>query len=93
MTTLSQDLRTEAALIAGNGLTRKRNRQRVAGLMLRCADWMADAEADARRLDWLADPTNAVGNVQLPRACVERNLHSLRAAIDDAMKLPAPSNA
>ena len=90
--TLSQDLRKEAALIAGNGLTRKRNRQRVANLMLRCADWMAGAEADAARVDWLADPMNAIGCVQLPIMCVTENVHSLRAAIDAAMKLPAPPN-
>ena len=40
---------------------------------------------DTARLDWLADPGNTIGNVQLPTECVERNLHSLRAAIDDAM--------
>ncbi len=41
---------------------------------------------DAERLDWLADPTNRIGNVQLPRECVERNPHSLRDAIDDAIR-------
>ena len=43
------------------------------------------AEQDSRRIDWLADPGNTIGNVQLPTECVERNLHSLRAAIDDSM--------
>lgn len=33
----------------------------------------------------VADPNNKIGNVQLPIECVEKNLHSLRAAIDDAM--------
>ena len=42
---------------------------------------------DKDRLDWLADVNNAIGNVQLPRDIVERNLHSLRDAIDEAMKL------
>lgn len=42
---------------------------------------------DADRLDWLADPENTIGNVQLPRECVEQNLHSLRDAIDEARKL------
>lgn len=42
-------------------------------------------QRDARRLDWLADPAQSIGNVELPRACVEQNLHSLRAAIDCAM--------
>ena len=41
---------------------------------------------DKERLDWLAVVDNRIGNVQLPKACVERNLHSLRDAIDDAME-------
>lgn len=41
---------------------------------------------DKERIDWLADPQNNIGNVQLPTACVERNPHSLRDAIDDAME-------
>lgn len=45
------------------------------------------AAADKRRLDWLGDPNNPIGCVQLPTACVERNLHSLRDAIDDAMRV------
>lgn len=52
----------------------------------------ASANADSVRMNWLADPENAVGNVQLPTQCVTDNVHSLRAAIDAAMKLPAPSN-
>jgi len=40
---------------------------------------------DKSRLDWLADANNTIGNVQLPRDIVERNLHSLRDAIDEAM--------
>ena len=44
------------------------------------------AEQDSKRIDWLADKNNAIGNVQLPTECVERNLYSLRAAIDDAME-------
>lgn len=42
--------------------------------------------ADKDRIDWLADPENAIGNVQLPREVVEANLHSLRDAIDAARK-------
>lgn len=42
---------------------------------------------DAERMDWLADPDNTIGNVQLPTDCVLQNVHSLRAAIDAAMKL------
>lgn len=40
---------------------------------------------DKARLDWLADVDNRLGGVTLPRDIVERNLHSLRAAIDGAM--------
>lgn len=48
---------------------------------------------DAKRLDWLADPANAVGNVQLPTEAVTANLHSLRDAIDAAMAMPANAEA
>ena len=41
--------------------------------------------ADTRRLDWLADPDNTLGSVTLPREIVERNIPSLRDAIDEAM--------
>lgn len=49
--------------------------------------------ADKRRLDWLADPANEWGTVQLPKDCVLANVHSLRDAIDMAMRVHAPSNA
>jgi hypothetical protein len=42
-------------------------------------------EQDKTRLDWLSDPANTTGNVLLPSAIVERNLDSLRNAIDEAM--------
>lgn len=42
---------------------------------------------DKARLDWLADPNNMLGNVQLPVECVERHIDSLRDAIDDAMTM------
>lgn len=42
------------------------------------------AIADTRRIDWLADRDNTIGNVQLPAACV---MNSLRSAIDAAMRL------
>ena len=45
-----------------------------------------EARKDTVRIDWLADPDNAIGSVQLPTACVLENLHSLRDAIDAAMK-------
>lgn len=41
---------------------------------------------DKGRLDWLSDPENTIGNVLLPTECVNRNPHSLRDAIDDAME-------
>lgn len=42
---------------------------------------------DRERLDWLADVNNSIGNVLLPTDIVERNLHSMRDAIDETMKL------
>ena len=42
---------------------------------------------DTVRLDWLADRDNHIGNVQLPAECVACNLHSLRDAIDMAMRM------
>lgn len=47
---------------------------------------------DTERLDWLADRDNHIGNVQLPAECVACNLHSLRDAIDMAMRMQ-PENA
>lgn len=41
---------------------------------------------DAERLDWLADPNNSIGNVQLPAQCIRDHLDSMRAAIDVAMR-------
>ena len=41
---------------------------------------------DKARLDWLADVSNTIGNVMLPTDIVERNLSSLRDAIDAAMR-------
>jgi len=46
---------------------------------------MAPLQKDKIRLDWLADPSNQLGNVQLPRGAVETNLDSLRKAIDATM--------
>lgn len=42
---------------------------------------------DTDRIDWLADPNNTIGNVQLPRNVVIGNVASLRGAIDEAMEL------
>ena len=44
---------------------------------------------DKARLDWLSNPNNLIGNVTLPKECVENNLGSLRDAIDAAMELDA----
>lgn len=87
MQTLSQQLRTEAALIARNGITKSLTRARIARLMLECADALAGADADRARLDWLADKDNLIGEVSLPRVCVMNNLSDMRAAIDEAMRL------
>ena len=48
---------------------------------------MADLRADAARLDWLADPGNQIGNVQIPTDCVLAHPESMRAAIDMAMRM------
>lgn len=50
----------------------------------------ANALMDKKRLDWLADPENKIGNVMLPQECIEAGLiDGLRGAIDEAMKLQA----
>ena len=45
---------------------------------------LAEAKKDTARLDWLADPTNSIGIVSLPKKYVLNNLHCMRAAIDAA---------
>lgn len=47
------------------------------------------AMKDSERMDWLSDPENGIGNVQLPTTVVIENPHSLRDAIDAAMALPS----
>lgn len=47
----------------------------------------AELRKDRARLDWLADVDNKLGGVTLPRDIVERNLHSMRDAIDEAMSI------
>ncbi|HZJ93133.1 MAG TPA: hypothetical protein VFD09_08655 [Thiopseudomonas sp.] len=47
----------------------------------------AELLKDKARLDWLADVNNSIGNVLLPTDIVERNLHSMRDAIDEAMAI------
>lgn len=47
---------------------------------------LADLYRDGQRIDWLADKSNTLGQVLLPREIVERNLTSMRDAIDDAMR-------
>ena len=46
-----------------------------------------ELEKDKLRLDWLSDKDNHIGNVQLPKECVLRNMDSMRGAIDDAMEV------
>lgn len=57
------------------------------------AEEHAELLRDRARLDWLADPKQHLGNVQLPRVCVAENLDSLRGAIDAAMKMHAEGSA
>jgi len=42
---------------------------------------------DKARLDWMSGVNNAICSVLLPTDIVERNLHSMRAAIDEAMSI------
>ncbi|MEO9231571.1 MAG: hypothetical protein ABI216_21835 [Devosia sp.] len=65
----------------------------AAVLMGRIKDENAALKAEVERLkkdetmlDWLSDPKQSIGNVQLPTRCVQNNLHSLRDAIAEAMK-------
>lgn len=47
-------------------------------------------DADTARIDWLASTEQNIGQVLLPKGCVENNLiDGLRGAIDCAMKLDA----
>lgn len=55
--------------------------------LLEGSGYVVNDGKDAARMDWLADPSNPVGNVQLPRQCVLDNLESMRAAIDQAMEM------
>jgi len=50
-------------------------------------------EEDSKRINFLADKNQWIANVQLPREIVERNLSSLRNAIDRAMDLAAQEPA
>lgn len=52
----------------------------------------AQAQADTKRIDFLADKSQSVANVMLPTKIVERNLSSLRDAIDQAMMIEEPAN-
>lgn len=56
------------------------SRYTLAALLAELKELVSDRE----RLDWLADPDNTIGNVQLPLKCVTANVHSLRDAIDAA---------
>jgi len=42
---------------------------------------------DTAMIDWLANPDNPIGNVQLPAVVVMNNVDSLRGAIREAMRL------
>ncbi len=55
-------------------------------LLAECYGTIGRLMADGRRLDWLADKGNNIGNVTLPTMCVENNIRSLRDAIDEAME-------
>lgn len=74
----------------GGGSTvayRRADLARCPGKCKAAASTLAELRADARRLDWLADPANPIGQVLLPEACVTNNLANMRGAIDEAMRL------
>lgn len=48
---------------------------------------LAELRNDKARIDWLADLDNEYGGVELPVEIVRRNIHCLRAAIDEAMEM------
>jgi hypothetical protein len=54
--------------------------------MLCLKNEIGNLQSDKKRLDWLSDRKNEIGNVQLPAKCVAENIHDMRAAIDSAMK-------
>jgi len=51
------------------------------------SEHIIELERDKKRIDWLADRDNSIGNVALPTQCVENNIHSMRSAIDEAMTI------
>lgn len=57
------------------------------GIGNEAADLIVALARDARRLNWLEDPEQRLGEVLLPCACVEQNLDSMRAAIDAAIDM------
>ena len=78
------------------------NKELIGKIMLEAVTWRDDmisdndfaeqiikivSSPDKARLDWLSNPNNLIGNVTLPKECVENNLGSLRDAIDAAMEL------
>ena len=69
---------------AGRGSQRKQLQDAFESMY--CGD-DADVITDTDRMDWLADPNNTIGNVQLPRNVVIGNVASLRGAIDEAMEM------
>jgi hypothetical protein len=48
---------------------------------------MSEPITDTQRIDFLADKDQAVCNVTMPGEVVERNISSLRDAIDECMEL------
>lgn len=61
--------------------------QQAADYIAELEKQIAELEKDNKRLDWLADKNNHIGNVMLPTQCVVDNLSSLRGAIDAAMEM------
>ena len=59
----------------------------AAKLLKRAQQEIEDLNKDKKRLDWIADRNNNFAALQLPKQAVENNLHDMRAAIDEAIRL------
>lgn len=77
----------EGAIIPGKDCYDFDDDMMAAATAIRALASRAGGHPDTVRMDWLADMDNAIGNVQLPAVCVMNNLHDMRAAIDEAMRL------
>jgi Lar family restriction alleviation protein len=80
---LCKTCEAESSLFGADDWTGKDYRpEAIAAWNRRSAPEVTD---DTQLMDFLANPAQSVANVTLPRHIAERNIHSLRDAIADAM--------